>query len=160
MIVKEDQRVPFSQFDLCYTVRATNPNFKEAKYWSHAIIFFDFQNSFSIDSHLLNRVIYFLVTGVIPTTNGVRNTCQAWSENKSTINIQNKNIYRYRSLTGLHTAIRGFKHLLSSLFASTFASRAVSSTDNKLQQSDNLDFKTLPFLTIQLVPIPRPPTAQ
>ena len=51
------------------------------------------------------------------------------------------------------------KHLLSSLFASTFASRAVSSTDNKLQQSDNLDFKTLPFLTIQLVPIPRPPTA-
>ena len=52
-----------------------------------------------------------------------------------------------------------FKHLLSSLFASTFASRAVSSTDNKLQQSDNLDFKTLPFLTIQLVPIPWPPTA-
>ena len=51
------------------------------------------------------------------------------------------------------------KHLLSSLFASTFASRAVSSTDNKLQQSDNLDFKTLPFLTIQLVPIPWPPTA-
>ena len=51
------------------------------------------------------------------------------------------------------------KHSLSSLFASTFASRAVSSTDNKLQQSDNLDFKTLPFLTIQLVPIPRPPTA-
>ena len=37
------------------------------------------------------------------------------------------------------------KHSLSSLFASTFASRAVSSTDNKLQQSDNLDFKTLPF---------------
>ena len=35
----------------------------------------------------------------------------------------------------------------------------MSSTDNKLQQSDNLDFKTLPFLTIQLVPIPWPPTA-
>ena len=68
-------------------------------------------------------------------------------------------IILYRSLTGLTTAIRGLKHLLSSLFASTFASRAVSSTDNKLQQSDNLDFKTLPFLTIQLVPIPRPPTA-
>ena len=51
------------------------------------------------------------------------------------------------------------KHLLSSLFASTFASRAVSSTDNKFQQSDYLDLKTLPFLTIQLVPIPRPPTA-
>ena len=29
MIVKEDQRFPFSQFDLCYTVKATNPNFKE-----------------------------------------------------------------------------------------------------------------------------------
>ena len=35
---------------------------------------------------------------------------------------------KYRSLTGLITAIRGLKHLLSSLFASTFASRAVSST--------------------------------
>ena len=61
----------------------------------------------------------------------------------------------YRSLTGLITAIRGLKHLLSSLFASTFASRAVSSTDNKFQQSDNLDLKTLPFLTIQLVPSPQ-----
>ena len=69
--------------------------------------------------------------------------------------------YLYRSLTGQITAIGGFKHLLlSSLIASTFASRAVSSTDNKLQQFDNLDLKTLPFLTIQLVPIPRPPTAQ
>ena len=123
MIVKEDQRVPFSQFDLCYTVRATNPNFKEAK-----------QNSFSIDSHLLNRVIYFLVTRVIPTTNGVQNTYQAWSENKSTNNIQNKNTYRYQSLTGLLTAIRGFKHLLSSLFASAFASMAVSSTKNAFFQ--------------------------
>ena len=61
----------------------------------------------------------------------------------------------YRSLTGRITAIRGLKHLLSSLFASTFASRAVSSTDNKFQQSDNLDLKTLPFLTIQLVPSPQ-----
>ena len=93
--------------------------------------FFDFQNSFSIDSHLLNRVIYFLVTRVIPTTNGVQNTCQAWSGNKSTNNIQNKNIYRYRSLTGLLTAIRGFKHLLSSLFASTFASTAIPSTERQ-----------------------------
>ena len=64
--------------------------------------------------------------------------------------------FLYRSLTGLTTAIRGLKHLLSSLFASTFASRAVSSTDNKFQQSDNLDLKTLPFLTIQLVLIPHP----
>ena len=63
--------------------------------------------------------------------------------------------FLYRSLTGLTTAIRGLKHLLSSLFASTFASRAVSSTDNKFQQSDNLDLKTLPFLTIQLVPSPQ-----
>ena len=61
----------------------------------------------------------------------------------------------YRSLAGLINAIRGFKHLLSSLFASTFASRAVSSTDNILQQSDNLDFKNLPFLAIQLLPIHR-----
>ena len=62
---------------------------------------------------------------------------------------------KYRSLTGLITAIRGLKHLLSSLFASTFASRAVSSTDNKFQQSDNLDLKTLPFLTIKLAPSPQ-----
>ena len=75
------------------------------------------------------------------------------------MHISDFDLNSYRSLTGLITAIRGLKHLLSSLFASTFASRAVSSTDNKLQQSDNLDFKTLPFLTIQLVPIPRPPTA-
>ena len=48
--------------------------------------------------------------------------------------------YLYRSLTGQITAIRGFKHLLSSLFASTFASRAVSSTQHRLvvDNSENL----------------------
>ena len=59
----------------------------------------------------------------------------------------------------VNVRILGVVNVLLANDSQSFASRAVSSTDNKLQQSDNLDFKTLPFLTIQLVPIPRPPTA-
>ena len=49
--------------------------------------------------------------------------------------------FTYRPLTGLITAIRGFKHLLSSLFASTFASRAVSSTKNAFSNSKSFQNK-------------------
>ena len=95
---------------------------------------FFFQNSFSVDSHLLNRVIYFFGNKI--------NFDYKWSTKYLSglvgkqINKQftKQNIYRYQSLTGLLTAIRGFKHLLSSLFASTFASMAVSSTKNAFFQ--------------------------
>ena len=47
--------------------------------------------------------------------------------------------FTYWSLTGLFTAIRGFQHLLLSLFACTFASRAASSTlDDLGKQSTDL----------------------
>ena len=63
-------------------------------------------------------------------------------------------LFGFKTLSKIHILIfnrsiycnqRLSRTRLSCLFASTFASRAVSSTDNKLQQSDNLDFKTLPF---------------
>ena len=136
MIVKEDQRFPFSQFDLCYTVKATNPNFKEKQTCNNFSLIFRTVFHWYSFTQLSN--LFF---------GNKSNSDYKWSTKYLSglvgkqINKQftKQNIYRYQSLTGLLTAIRGFKHLLSSLFASIFASRAVSSTDNKFQQSNNLN---------------------
>ena len=50
-----------------------------------------------------------------------------WYELNPRVRCAFGKVYICRSLTGLITAIRGFKHLLSSLFASTFALEAISS---------------------------------